>query len=84
MEALRNGNKQDFGSCSADPKVGNLKGPGGATPLINGALWEFDSVRILLANGADPNIRNEAGATALMWALDDLRRRGCCSRLELM
>jgi ankyrin repeat protein len=27
---------------------------------------------LLLDNGADPNIRNDAGATALMWATDDL------------
>ena len=32
---------------------------------------DADSVRLLLEAGADPNARNEAGATALMWAVDD-------------
>jgi ankyrin repeat protein len=35
---------------------------------------DADSVRLLLKNGADPNIRNEAGATALMWAVNDLEK----------
>jgi ankyrin repeat protein len=30
------------------------------------------SARQLLDMGADPNVRNDAGATALMWAVDDL------------
>ena len=30
------------------------------------------SLRQLLDLGADPNARNDAGATALMWAVDDL------------
>src|SRR5215831_11669663 len=29
------------------------------------------SVRLLFNLGADPNIRNDAGATALMWAVED-------------
>lgn len=38
-----------------------------------------------LANGADPNIRNEAGATALMWGVadpgsDSEARRLCSGR----
>jgi ankyrin repeat protein len=33
---------------------------------------DAESVRLLLEAGADPNIRNEGGATALMWAVDDL------------
>jgi len=43
---------------------------------------DADAVRLLLDAGADPNTRNEAGATALMWAVDDadktrlLLRRG--------
>src|SRR5579859_2169995 len=74
MEALRDGDRHAFQSMvSKDPKVANLKGPGGSTPLMYAALYgDSDSVRLLLKNGADPNIRNEAGATALMWAVDDL------------
>jgi ankyrin repeat protein len=33
---------------------------------------DADAVRLLLENGADPNARNDAGATALMWAVDHL------------
>ena len=31
----------------------------------------LDSLNLLLAAGADPNLTNDAGATALMWALGD-------------
>jgi ankyrin repeat protein len=76
LEALRNGDKHTFKKLAAEnPKAGNLRGPGGTTPLMQAALYgDSDSVRFLLENGADPNIRNEAGATALMWAVDDLEK----------
>ena len=76
MQALRDGDEQTFKKlASADPKVANLKGPGGATPLMQAVLYgDSGSVRFLLDSGADPNIRNEAGATALMWAMDDLEK----------
>jgi ankyrin repeat protein len=76
MKALRNGDKPAFRKlASEDPKVGNLKGPGGITTLMQAVLYgDADSVRLLLANGADPNLRNEAGATALMWAVTDLEK----------
>jgi ankyrin repeat protein len=31
-------------------------------------------MQLLLTNGADPNAWNDAGATALMWAVDDLEK----------
>ena len=73
MKALRDGDKQAFKKLATDdPKVGSLKGPDGTTPLMQAVLYgDLDAVRLLLANGADPNIRNEAGATALMWAVGD-------------
>jgi ankyrin repeat protein len=76
LEALRDGDKPAFKKlASEDPKVGNLKGPGGTTPLMQAVLYgDSESMRWLLENGADPNIRNEAGATALMWAVDDLEK----------
>jgi ankyrin repeat protein len=76
MEALRNGDQQNFRKLASEaPKVGNRKGPGGATPLMQAVLYgDVDSVRLLLANGADPNLRNENGATALMWAVPDLEK----------
>ncbi len=49
------------------------KGIGGITPLMYAALYgDRASARLLLDYGADPNARNDAGATALMWAIDDL------------
>jgi len=35
---------------------------------------DLASVRQLLDGGADPNIRNDAGATALMWAIGDVEK----------
>jgi mono/diheme cytochrome c family protein len=45
------------------------RGPDGATPLMAAALYgDATLVRRLLAAGADPDARDVAGATALMWA----------------
>ena len=76
MQLMHDGDEQTFRKLlSADPKAANLKGRGGATPLMQAVLeGDTSSVRLLLDNGADPNIRNEAGATALMWAVDDLEK----------
>ena len=76
MQALRDGDNQYFKKlASEDKKIANLKGVGGTTPLMQAVLYgDVDSVRLLLGQGADPNIRNEAGATALMWAVDDLEK----------
>jgi len=73
MEALRAGDKQAFRKLLIDnPKSVNLTGPGGSTPLMYAVLYEdSESVRALLEVGADPNLRNEGGTTALMWAVTD-------------
>ncbi len=42
------------------------KGAGKYTPLMNAASWtNYDAVTFLLDNGADPNLMNENGQTAL-------------------
>jgi ankyrin repeat protein len=73
MEALRNGDHQTFARLLRDdPGAVNLKGPGGATPLMYAALYgDAAAVRQLIDTGANANASNEVGATALMWAIDD-------------
>ncbi|HET7218406.1 MAG TPA: ankyrin repeat domain-containing protein [Vicinamibacterales bacterium] len=57
------------------PAVVNGRGPEGSTPLMYAALYGSAAlVKQLLDAGADPNIRNNAGATALTWAVDDLAK----------
>ena len=76
MELLRDGDHRAFQRMlSEDPRIASLKGPGGSTPLMYAVLYgDADAVRLLLDNGADPNLRNEANASALMWAVDDLEK----------
>ena len=63
LAAIREGSVAAF-----EPDVLNLKGPGGATPLMYAALYgSVQSMRRLLDAGADPNARNDVGASALMW-----------------
>ena len=74
MDLLRGDERAAFRKLLREqPQAAKLKGPGGSTPLMYAALYgDAESVRLLLEAGADLNIRNEAGATALMWAADDL------------
>ena len=76
MEAMRAGNRPVFQRMLREfPEVGKLKGPSGATALMYAALYgDAGDVRALLEIGADPNVKNDAGATALMWAVDDLEK----------
>jgi ankyrin repeat protein len=55
------------------PSVVNKRGPGGSTPLMHAAL-DGDSGLIgeMLQKGADANARDDVGARALMWALEDV------------
>jgi ankyrin repeat protein len=55
------------------PSVVNKPGPGGSTPLMYAALdGDPGLVAEMLRAGADPNTRNHVGATALMWALENV------------
>ena len=56
-----------------NPKLANARAIGGATPLMFASFYsDVALVREMLERGADPNVRNDAGATALMWAVGDL------------
>ncbi|MGH7168659.1 MAG: ankyrin repeat domain-containing protein [Gemmataceae bacterium] len=74
MAVLREGDRSAFRKLmQEEPRAAKRKGPGGSTPLMYAVLYaDAEAVRLLLDVGADPNARNEAGATALMWAVDDL------------
>lgn len=73
VDTLRRGDRSPTFLSVEHVAEADLKGPGGATPLMYGALYrDRRAVRELLEKGADPDSRNQLGATALMWAVDDL------------
>ena len=74
--ALRNGNRQEFTRALRDnPQSVNGQGPGGWTPIMLAALYgDVEDVRHLLAQGANPNAQNDAGGTALMYAVEDANK----------
>lgn len=73
MDAVRGGNHAQFERLlKENPTAARGQGYGGSTPLMFAALYgDTRSISLLLRNGADPNKRNDAGATALLWAVDD-------------
>lgn len=73
MEALRRGDRRRFERLLREnPKSAKGQGTGGATPLMYAALYgDADEVQMLFKNGADANTPNDAGATALLWAVDN-------------
>jgi ankyrin repeat protein len=74
LEALRLGQRSTIARLLKDsPASARAPGSGGTTPLMYAALYrDAASLRQLFDLGADANARNDAGATALMWAVDDL------------
>ena len=76
VEALRAADRQTFSQMVAeDPKLLNARGPEGSTPFLYAVLYtDAATLERLIQQGADPNQRNDAGATALMWAALDLEK----------
>ena len=76
FDAIRDGNRSAFlDAVRGDPNLSHLRGHGGATPLMAAALYgDAALVAALLDAGADPNVADDAGATPLMWAADDLAK----------
>jgi len=73
-ELIRSGNrKAALDALRNNPSLVNGRGPGGSTPLMYAVLYgDVSLVAGMLQPGADPNIRNHAGASALTWAIDDV------------
>lgn len=70
VEGLRSGDSKAFlKTMTANPQLINARGPNGSTPLMFAALYQ-DATMLegLLKMGGNPNLRNDSGATALMWA----------------
>ena len=76
VETLRTGDLQALKkSVAADAKLLNARGPEGSTPFMYAVLYTGkETLDWLLKQGADPNKRNDASASALMWAAADLEK----------
>jgi ankyrin repeat protein len=74
--ALREGKPAEFQRLvKAGPRSVNARGQDGWTPLMYTALYgNVESCRLLLDRGAPVNARNDAGGTALMYAVDDVAK----------
>src|SRR5579859_4731052 len=76
VDALHAGDLKTFMKFVAkDPTLLNARGPEGSTPFMYAVLYsDAATVEQLLKKGADPNLRNDAKATALMWAATNLEK----------
>ena len=76
VEALRSNDLAAFlKSAAADPFLLNARGPEGSTPFMYAVLYaNVPTLTRLLKMGADANKRNDANATALMWAATSLEK----------
>src|SRR5580704_11912175 len=76
VDALHNGDLPGFLKTAAgDPKLLNARGPEGSTPFMYAVLYTgAATLETLLKQGAGVNQKNDANATALMWAATDLEK----------
>jgi ankyrin repeat protein len=76
VEILRTGHRERFiRLLTANPKLLNARGPEGSTPFMYAVLYaDAPFLQKLIKLGADVNKRNDAGATALVWAALDLEK----------
>ena len=74
VQTLRLGDLPGFMKPVAeDAKLLNARGPEGSTPFMYAVLYaSAATLEQLLKQGADANKRNDANATALMWAATDM------------
>jgi len=73
IAAIKRGDRSSLSALlEAKPDGATKKGQGGTAPLMTAALdGDLMAVQALLDHGANPNVTNDAGATALMWAVPD-------------
>lgn len=75
LSAIR---ESDFGLLESHLREGapvNIQTSDGTTPLMLASLFgSADMVRLLLEHGADPNVSAKSGATALLFAVGDLKK----------
>ena len=78
LDALRRGDHVGFEKLlKENPKSAKGQGAAGVTPLMYAALYGDTRALVeLLDKGADPDTKNDAGATALLWAVDDAEATG--------
>jgi ankyrin repeat protein len=76
VDSLRNADLPSFlKAAEEDPSLLNARGPEGSTPFMYAVLYaDVPTLVRLLKMGADPNKRNDANATALMWAATNLEK----------
>lgn len=76
VETLRSGDEKGFlKALAAEARLVNARGPEGSTPFMYAALYGDAAIlEQLLETGANPNVKNDAGATALMWAATNLEK----------
>ena len=76
VQTLRTGDAKGFlKQLAADQQLVNARGPEGSTAFMYAALYgDAAMLEELLRKGANPNLKNDAGATALMWAATDLEK----------
>ena len=76
VESLRSADLPSFlKAATTDPALLNARGPEGSTPFMYAVLYtNVPTLTRLLKMGADPNKRNDANATALMWAATNLEK----------
>jgi ankyrin repeat protein len=76
VESLRSGDTRGFLKAMMDHSdLLNARGPEGSTPFMYAALYgDAALLEQLVRMGAKVNAKNDAGATALMWASTDLAK----------
>lgn len=74
FSAIDRGALTDFRLTLKDRTLLNALDENGSTPLMHAALnGNPNAVKLMLERGANPNLQNYQGATALLWGVDDLR-----------